>query len=831
MEKQIVKATDGSKVTQIASVDKLNIEYHYLNSKNTIKHCGKCNETFSKRKENVSFCNTFKHCNDRKKISEVENYLMYEYVKLLVNKSHKYIKPTLSISEYPFEFGTSLIDTYEDCSFFLSENHNQYIIIGEGGIGKSQFLSNLFADLINKAFTTDNIIVPFIVNCDFYGHDDLSPKEWLFSKINSSYPSLDIESVLSNQNYKIYFLIDAINSIQYENKNDFENKIKKWVQFVKEYCETYDNLNFVITSRDINEINYFESHRQKNIYIEHLESNKINDFIALFVDDNELKSELISLVSSNKDMYFLGIPYFLLKIIESRKKDEKISNKTDIVLIYASFLFEKHSRLIKEREVKKRKFKDKQFYDLLINKETSFFEIIFYCAFLCQEQNKKVLNSSDITNATNQFKKDISLILQIAVEEKILSQTGNVYTFSHPILQEFFAAMYIYADLEKNYKLNKMLPFDDETMNLEIAPHLYNLVTNKDEFISEIIKGNKLIYAAECVLNNGKTLKEKVAKAILEYLEIKSCSKNERVALGKYLGKIGDPRFSIDSNANYIEPKTVSVIGLNNIKVAIYPITNKEFSLFINDNGYQCDSYWNEASDCNWLNYDFVIKSIFNYWKNIRERFNTNKNAFDDFCKSSAVDIEQCASLAYLLNTEDEELLKLLSNLYKKEKFSKPMLWDDPKYNNPSQPVVGISYFEALAYCSWLSDKCNKKYRLLSKEEWERAAKPKQNGYVFDYGISPDNCNTLEAEYQTILPVGILEQNRTKDGIYDLNGNIFEWTSSVYKYGNNLLDTQLYVKGGSWVQKKERALSKYNGRAKAWCRNLDVGFRVCLDEN
>ena len=80
-------------------------------------------------------------------------------------------------------------------------------------------------------------------------------------------------------------------------------------------------------------------------------------------------------------------------------------------------------------------------------------------------------------------KKDISLILQIAIEEKILSKTGNVYTFSHPILQEFFAAMYIYSDLEKNCKLNKMLPFNDETMNLEIAPHLYNLVTNKDEFI------------------------------------------------------------------------------------------------------------------------------------------------------------------------------------------------------------------------------------------------------------------------------------------------------------------------------------------------------------
>lgn len=829
MEKQTIKAAESSTVTQIGSIGSINVNFQFSDTNKTIKHCGKCKETFTKRKENVSFCNTFKHCNDRQKITDAESYLMYEYAKLLGNEFHKYIKPTLSIGEYPFEFGTSSVDLYENCSFFLSENHNQYLIIGEGGIGKSEFLSTLFSDLINKSFTTDNIIIPFIVHCDFYGHNDLSPKEWLFAKINSSYPNLNVESILSNQNYKVYFLIDAINSMQYENKDDFENKIKKWVQFVKEYCESYDNVSFVITSRNINEINYFESHRQKNIYIKQLESGKINDFIALFVDDNELKNELIDLVSKNTDMHFLGIPYFLLKIIESRKKDQKISNKTDIVLIYASFLFEKHSRLITERQVIKRKFKDKQFYDLLINNEIYFFEVIFYCAFLCQEQNKKVLNSEDITKVTNYFKKDISLILQIAIEEKILSKTGNVYTFSHPILQEFFAAMYIYSDLEKNCKLNKMLPFNDETMNLEIAPHLYNLVTNKDEFISELIKADKIIYAAECVLNNGKSLKEKVSKAILDYLKIKTCSKDERLSLGKYLGKIGDPRFNVDTD--HIEPKTVPVIGLKNIKVAIYPITNKEFSLFINDKGYQCDNYWNEASDCNWLNYENVINSIFNYWKNIRERFNTNINAFDDFCKSSAVDMEQCASLAYFLDTEDNKLLELLSNLYKKENFSKPMLWDDPKYNNPSQPVVGVSYFEALAYCSWLSDKCQKKYRLLSKDEWEHIAKPRQKGYVFSNCISSHNCNTIEAEYQTILPVGILEQNKTKDGIYDLNGNIFEWTSSIYKHGNNLLDTQLYVKGGSWVQKKERALSKYNGRAKAWCRNLDVGFRVCLDEN
>lgn len=826
MSKQKIEAGDGSLIFQ---ANEVHVDSDILENTKKIKHCGKCKEFYRKKKMDNPFDDIYEHCNELQKISDVETYLVYKYKKISKMETGKYIKPTLSINEFPFELTPSSYYNYDDYGFFLSENYNLYLIQGEGGIGKSKFLSMLFMDLINKSFYSNNIIIPFLVDCDLYGNTDLSPRTWLFSTINRSFPNLDVESILSNQNYKVYFLIDAINSMQYENKSDFENKIKKWVHFVKECCESYENISFIITSRNINELSYFDSHRQRNISIVQLESEKINAFIDLFVEDSNLSSEVKSLVTNNVDMHFWGIPYFLLKIIESKKKDQKINNKTDIVLLYASYLFEKHNTLIKERERKKRKFNDKQFYDLLINKKLSFFEVIFYCAFICQENNKKFIDSEDIKTIEICFGKEINLILQIAVDEKILTIKSNKYTFSHPILQEFFAAMYIYADLENNYKLNKILPFEDLTMNLEIAPHLYNLVSNKTEFISTLIDSGNIVYAAECVVNNGKALKEKVAKAILEYLQSKSCSKDDIVCLSKYLGVIGDPRFKNDDN--YIEPNTVPIIGLNHIKVAVYPITNKEFSLFIKDNGYQKAEYWKEASNSNWLDYETVINCIFNFWNKIRERFNTDKNAFENFCKSSAVDIEQCASLAYFLSMENAELLEMLRDLYKKETFSKPLFWDDPKYNNPSQPVVGISYFEAQAYCRWLSKKSNKKYRLLDKEEWEHTAKTKYSKYVFGNQPSMDYCNTIEAEYQTVLPVGVLMQNITSDGVYDINGNVFEWTSSIYKYGNSLLDTQMYVKGGSWVQNIKRATSKYDGRAKTWCRNLDVGFRVCLDEN
>src|ERR1700689_2893137 len=40
-----------------------------------------------------------------------------------------------------------------------------------------------------------------------------------------------------------------------------------------------------------------------------------------------------------------------------------------------------------------------------------------------------------------------------------------------------------------------------------------------------------------------------------------------------------------------------------------------------------------------------------------------------------------------------------------------PPLWDDPNLNDPKQPVVAVSWFDAAAYCDWLSHKFDKKYR------------------------------------------------------------------------------------------------------------------------
>lgn len=51
-----------------------------------------------------------------------------------------------------------------------------------------------------------------------------------------------------------------------------------------------------------------------------------------------------------------------------------------------------------------------------------------------------------------------------------------------------------------------------------------------------------------------------------------------------------------------------------------------------------------------------------------------------------------------------------------------PKVWLHPRFNHPQQPVVAVSWFDAVAYCDWLSDVCGQAYRLPREAEWEKAA-------------------------------------------------------------------------------------------------------------
>ncbi|MGH9895839.1 MAG: formylglycine-generating enzyme family protein [bacterium] len=110
-----------------------------------------------------------------------------------------------------------------------------------------------------------------------------------------------------------------------------------------------------------------------------------------------------------------------------------------------------------------------------------------------------------------------------------------------------------------------------------------------------------------------------------------------------------------------------------------------------------------------------------------------------------------------------------------------PPFWSDAMFSHPDQPVVGVSWEDAAAYCDWLSEKIGGKFRLPTEAEWERAARGGKEGRLYPWGDeAPWERPYLGYDPKTGGPerVGLNEPNGF--GLYDMSEGVHEWCSDYY---------------------------------------------------
>ena len=169
-----------------------------------------------------------------------------------------------------------------------------------------------------------------------------------------------------------------------------------------------------------------------------------------------------------------------------------------------------------------------------------------------------------------------------------------------------------------------------------------------------------------------------------------------------------------------------------------------------------------------------------------------------------------------------------------------PPFWNDPNFNHPERPVVGVSWFEAVRYCEWLSVETGRRFRLPTEAEWERAARGGRDGALFPWGnVPPESLQGYAGRWQTgPEPVGQASANEY--GLYNMCDNVHEWCSDWYAPGYYAVSPERNPRGpetgdrrasrgGSWRHHIKISRCAARSSIPPEFQYADYGFRVACD--
>ncbi|MFZ5881422.1 MAG: SUMF1/EgtB/PvdO family nonheme iron enzyme [Chloroflexota bacterium] len=445
----------------------------------------------------------------------------------------------------------------------------------------------------------------------------------------------------------------------------------------------------------------------------------------------------------------------------------------------------------------------------------------------------------------------------------LLLDRGGVYVFPHRSFQEYLAAAHLAGQDEPAKKLleeakramdwwreaillsvgkmkangflgtaagvlNEFVPREVEKVKEEISPLQWRLAALAGQAAAEI----KL---HESVEESHQALLERIAGWLAALVERGALEPKERAEAGDTLARLSDPRPGVINDFLFCHiPAGRFMMGSKDgegdsdehpqfpheIKqefyMTRYPITNAQFDRFVKADGYKTEAYWQAAKQAG-------------YW---------NADGF-----KGALDAERRTA---------------------------PIAYGAP-FNLPNHPAVGVSWYEAAAFCQWLtaqmrdtSDKLliynpathriqldenlqssivNRKLeiRLPTEAEWEYAARAgTQTPYSWGDNITPNHANYNETGIGATSAVGLFPAGMNPLGLLDMSGNVWEWCATAWQenYKDYLKnekklnqpegDVARVLRGGSfgYIGRSVRCACRY--WFDPYYRDYYIGFRVVV---
>ncbi len=229
-----------------------------------------------------------------------------------------------------------------------------------------------------------------------------------------------------------------------------------------------------------------------------------------------------------------------------------------------------------------------------------------------------------------------------------------------------------------------------------------------------------------------------------------------------------------------------------------YPVTNAQYSRFLAADGYEQQEWWSEHG-----------------WAWRPGGYTTT-----------------------VRHADERRWLAQRSN----ELRNRPFWWQDIERGNSLLPVVGICFFEAAAYCNWLSSQLHELpvtggknmptppgygVRLPTEEEWERAARGRDGQeYPWSGDFDLTNANVYPEQGKAIGATAVCAYPRgvSPTGAWDMSGNVWEWTCSLWSPRKS----PRLMRGGSWRNDKRSARCAVSVRRAPELFYSNIGFRIVV---
>jgi formylglycine-generating enzyme required for sulfatase activity len=346
----------------------------------------------------------------------------------------------------------------------------------------------------------------------------------------------------------------------------------------------------------------------------------------------------------------------------------------------------------------------------------------------------------------------------------------GVYTFPHRTFQEYLAACHL-TDDEYPDRVAELARHDPNRWR-EVAllagakaargtaSAIWSLVDalcyrdlSEDQPQSEpdawgaLLAGQALVESADLdkVSERNRVRLEKVRTHLVRVMEAGELPAVERAAAGRALAKLGDLRPGVGVRSDGLpdivwcevpagpflsgDDKEKDKSITEPYRIGHYPVTNAQFEAFVRARGYQEERYWREA----------IEKG---YWSD-----GAVKTRWDD------------------------------------KPYKAPEDYGEP-YNLPNHPVVGVTWYESVAFCRWLTtvlrerEEIGKDERvsLPSEVQWEKAARG-TDGRVYPWGEEPDpeRANYDDTGIGATSAVGCFPGGKSPYEVEDASGNVWEW--------------------------------------------------------